>query len=145
MVGDDREAEEHAAEWMRYLGYTDATCTPPGAGGGVDVVSARAAAAQKKGVFFSLAGYTEQARAFADSVGVALFPLDPRRLAAAHQRCGAPNGRGCRGADVAHAVRSPCPAGVRRDLIFRPLTLGCPASAPSGARTASGRITLSDA
>jgi predicted Mrr-cat superfamily restriction endonuclease len=100
MVRDDREAEELAAEWMRYLGYTDARCTPPGADGGVDVVSARAvaqvkfearptgrpatqrlygcaAAAQKSGVFFSLAGYTEHARAFADSVGVALFRWAP--------------------------------------------------------------------
>jgi hypothetical protein len=100
MVRDYREAEEFAAEWMWYLGYPDARCTPPGADGGIDVVAARAvaqvkfearptggpaiqqlngvaAAEQKHGVFFSLAGYTDQARAFANRAGVALFRWNP--------------------------------------------------------------------
>ncbi|MEV7431824.1 restriction endonuclease [Nocardioides sp. NPDC092400] len=100
MVRDAAEAEALAAEWVRWLGWIDAAMTPPGADGGVDV-SGRAddgVVAQvkfeavktgrpvlqalygaghglgaKHWVFFSSAGYTTQAVAWADQVGMLLF------------------------------------------------------------------------
>lgn len=99
LIREARDAELIAAEWMRYLGFTDAVATPVGADGGVDVVSARAvaqvklegkptgrptvqqlhgvAALEKKtGVFFSAAGYTPQARTWAQTSGTLLFRFD---------------------------------------------------------------------
>jgi hypothetical protein len=91
------DAEEVAAEWMRYWGFADARCTPIGTDGGLDVVSASAvaqvkmhakpigrplvqnlfgAARGKKAVFFALAGYTLEAKAWAEDVDMALFRFD---------------------------------------------------------------------
>ncbi|TGN66912.1 restriction endonuclease [Nocardioides eburneiflavus] len=88
------DAEQYASEYMRYLGFPDAIPTPPGADGGVDVVSAEAIAQVKmegiatgrpvvqaiagvaslegkKALVFSLAGYTAQALEWADLAGIA--------------------------------------------------------------------------
>jgi hypothetical protein len=91
------DAEEAAADWMRYWGFADAVCTPNGADGGLDVVSASAvaqvklhakpigrpavqnlfgAARGKQTVFFAFEGYTPEAKAWADSVEMALFRFD---------------------------------------------------------------------
>lgn len=90
------EAEELAARWMRWAGFRDAIATPRGADRGIDVGSAAALAQvkyhlrpigrpalqqlhgvaaleKKRSFFFSHAGYTPQAREFADAVGIALF------------------------------------------------------------------------
>lgn len=100
MVRDAAEAEALAADWVRWLGWTDASITQPGADGGVDVLGRAegGVAAQvkfeavktgrpvlqalygaghglgvKHWVFFSSAGYTTQAVAWADHVGMLLF------------------------------------------------------------------------
>lgn len=95
------EAEELAAEWVRWMGFPGASVTPPGADGGIDVIGPGASgviAAQVKfeavaagrpklqelygaglaagastTAFFSSAGFTAQARTWADQVGMALF------------------------------------------------------------------------
>lgn len=95
------EAEELCAEWVRWMGFPGALVTPAGTDGGIDVVGPGATgviAAQVKfeavpagrpklqelygaGVaagatvtaFFSSAGFTAQARGWADPVGMALF------------------------------------------------------------------------
>lgn len=89
-----RDAENYAAEYMRHLGFADATPTPAGSDGGIDVVASDAVAQVKmegvatgrpvvQGLFgvatiegksslmFSLAGYTAQALEWADRAGVA--------------------------------------------------------------------------
>lgn len=89
-------AEEYAAEVMRALGFYDASTTPPGCDGGIDVVSADAVAQVKmeglptgrpvlqalfgaasvdgkRAVFFSLAGYTTQALEWAERAAIACF------------------------------------------------------------------------
>ncbi|MER6157093.1 restriction endonuclease [Streptomyces sp. NPDC001868] len=99
LIREARDAELIAAEWMRYLGFADAVATPVGADGGIDVVSARAVAQVKlegkatgrptvqqlhgvaahegkTGVFFSAAGYTPQARTWAQTSGTLLFRFD---------------------------------------------------------------------
>ncbi|MFJ8197133.1 restriction endonuclease [Streptomyces sp. NPDC096152] len=99
LIREARDAELIAVEWMRYLGFDDAAATPVGADGGIDVVSARAVAQVKMegkptgrpivqqlhgvavhegktGVFFSLAGYTPQARTWAQTSGTLLFRFD---------------------------------------------------------------------
>ncbi|MGW0708412.1 restriction endonuclease [Streptomyces sp. NPDC002643] len=99
LIREARDAELIAAEWMRYLGFADATATPVGADGGIDVVSEEAVAQVKlegkatgrptvqqlhgvavnegkTGVFFSAAGYTPQARTWAETSGTALFRFD---------------------------------------------------------------------
>jgi hypothetical protein len=94
-----QEAERHAADWMRYLGYADAAVTPAGPDGGLDVVADRAIAQVKaeghltgsqvirqlagltvggshRGkdiLFFSTFGYSRDALATAEEIGVALF------------------------------------------------------------------------
>jgi hypothetical protein len=98
-IREARDAELIAAEWMRYLGFTDAVATPVGADGGLDVVSGRAVAQVKlegkptgrptvqqlhgvaayegkTGIFFSAAGYTPQARTWAQTSGTLLFRFD---------------------------------------------------------------------
>ena len=93
------DAEHYAAEYMRYLGFDDATSTPPGSDGGVDVVSSRAlgqvkmegvatgrpvvqaifgiaSLERKQAVVFSLAGYTAQALEWAEKAGVACFEFN---------------------------------------------------------------------
>ncbi|MDX2934453.1 restriction endonuclease [Streptomyces ipomoeae] len=99
LIREARDAELIAAEWMRYLGFTDAVVTPVGADGGIDVVGADAVAQVKlegkatgrptvqqlhgvavhegkTGVFFSAAGYTPQARTWAQTSGTVLFRFD---------------------------------------------------------------------
>ncbi|MCA4995111.1 restriction endonuclease [Tsukamurella tyrosinosolvens] len=94
------EAELNAAEVMRSWGYEDAVATTGGADGGIDVRSSRALAQVKwKGgvtgrpdvqnlygargngtqrlFFFSASGYSDQAVAYADDVGIGLFTYDP--------------------------------------------------------------------
>jgi hypothetical protein len=104
-------AEAYAAEVMRALGFSDARATGPGADGGIDVVSSRAVAQvkmeailtgrpvlqgikgvaaveKKRAIVFSLAGFTQQAVAWADRADVACFEfafdgsIDPRSIAA---------------------------------------------------------------
>jgi hypothetical protein len=92
---ESADFELAAADWMRFLGFTDATVTPRGVDGGVDVLSELAIGQVKahmnpigapeiqqlRGVvhdgrlpiFFSLAGYTRQALDFAEASKVALF------------------------------------------------------------------------
>ncbi|MFC9767620.1 restriction endonuclease [Rhodococcus jostii] len=102
-------AERNAAARMRELGYADARVTGRGADGGVDVVSDRAVAQVKQEsyqtgrpalqrlygargedrsrdlLFFSAAGYSRQAVAYAGTVGIALFTYDVLgRIAAAN-------------------------------------------------------------
>ena len=90
------DAESYAAEYMRFLGFADARTTPPGTDGGIDVVSGDAVAQVKmeglptgrpviqallgvasvegkRALVFSLAGYTAQAREWADRARVACF------------------------------------------------------------------------
>ncbi|WP_216587458.1 restriction endonuclease [Streptomyces brasiliscabiei] len=122
LIREARDAELIAAEWMRYLGFTDAVATPVGADGGVDVVSARAVAQvklegkpmgrptvqqlhgvaaqeRKTGVFFSAAGYTPQARTWAQTSGTLLFRFDRQGAveavnAVAHEVLAKADGRG---------------------------------------------------
>jgi hypothetical protein len=99
-VGRPDTAEELAAVYLRWAGFLDATRTPTGADAGLDVVS-RAALAQVKFkvgttgrpdlqrlfgaaahapdrqlCFFSLAQYSDGAKAYAMQHGVALFGYD---------------------------------------------------------------------
>lgn len=93
-------AETIAAARMREFGYSDARVTGRGADGGMDVMSDRAVAQVKQEsyqtgrpalqrlygargedrwrdlLFFSAAGYSRQAVAYADTVGIALFTYD---------------------------------------------------------------------
>lgn len=91
------DAEVAAAEFMRTIGFADAKRTPSGADGGIDVIAAGAVAQVKthmkpigrpdlqrlcgvaKGrtmLFFSLEGYTPEARKWGDLEGMALFRFD---------------------------------------------------------------------
>ncbi|MDT0213927.1 restriction endonuclease [Rothia sp. ARF10] len=113
LIRTARDAELIAAEWMTYLGFTQVIVTPVGADGGIDVSSAEAVAQVKAeskptgrpnmqqhhgvavangktAIFFSLAGFTPQARTYAEQNGLVLFgfnlqgepePINP----AAHQ------------------------------------------------------------
>lgn len=88
-----QDAELFAEQWMQQNGYPDAHRTPPGADGGVDVVSRdavcqvkhHAKAVQlseiqrlagiashegKQAIFFSLNGYTAKAKAWGQQAGV---------------------------------------------------------------------------
>ncbi|MFG2358671.1 restriction endonuclease [Streptomyces sp. NPDC048521] len=99
LIRTAREAELIAVDWMRYLGFTDAVATPVGADEGIDVISERglaqvkmegspttrptvqqlhgvATAKEKEALFFSLAGYTPPAAAWASQHGIALFQYD---------------------------------------------------------------------
>ncbi|MEU1465289.1 restriction endonuclease [Streptomyces sp. NPDC005727] len=99
LIRDARDAELAAVDWMRYLGFTDAAATPVGADGGTDVIAERAVAQVKKegsrttrptvqqlhgvatakqraALFFSMAGYTPPAIAWATQQDVALFQYD---------------------------------------------------------------------
>lgn len=93
------DAEEAAAVWMRHWGIADARATPPGADGGIDVVSSTAvaqvkahvkpvgrpdlqrlqgiaASSERRALFFALAGYTPQALTWGNTVEMALFRFD---------------------------------------------------------------------
>ncbi|TKV28562.1 restriction endonuclease [Arthrobacter sp. NamB2] len=93
-----QDAEENAAEWMRYMGHPDARVTNGGADGGIDVASQRAVAQVKREavaagspliqrfygaaaargdfqykLFFSGSGYSKAAYESAGRLGIALF------------------------------------------------------------------------
>lgn len=93
------EAERRARDWMVWLGFHDAALTSAGGDFGLDVIASRAVAQVKyqessatrpqlqalvgeashrgvRALFFSVAGYTTDARVWADTRGVALFHLD---------------------------------------------------------------------
>ncbi len=101
LISRAAEAEELAAEWIRWMGFPGAAVTPAGTDGGIDVIGPGAngvIAAQVKfeavpagrpklqelygaglaagatvTAFFSSAGFSAQAQAWADQVGMALF------------------------------------------------------------------------
>ncbi|MFI1787884.1 restriction endonuclease [Streptomyces olivaceoviridis] len=99
LIRTARESELVAVDWMRYLGFTDAVATPVGADEGIDVISERglaqvkmegspttrptvqqlhgvATAKEKEALFFSMAGYTPPAIAWASKHGISLFRYD---------------------------------------------------------------------
>lgn len=99
LIRTPREAEEVACEWLRFFGFTDAETTTNGRDGGVDVDSENAVVQVKfKGVptgspevhqlygvaslqrkipfFFSLGGFTAEAKDFSEQAGIALFSFD---------------------------------------------------------------------
>ncbi|MFK0059731.1 restriction endonuclease [Streptomyces werraensis] len=99
LIRDARDAELAAVDWMHYLGFTDAAATPVGADEGIDVLAEHAVAQVKKegsrttrptvqqlhgvatakqraALFFSMAGYTPPAIAWASQQGIALFKYD---------------------------------------------------------------------
>ncbi|MEW2515650.1 restriction endonuclease [Streptomyces sp. NPDC046870] len=99
LIRTARESELVAVDWMRYLGFTDAVATPVGADEGIDVISERglaqvkmegspttrptvqqlhgvATAKEREALFFSMAGYTPPAVAWASKHGIALFQYD---------------------------------------------------------------------
>ncbi|MBB2988442.1 restriction endonuclease [Terracoccus luteus] len=99
LIRTARDGEEIAAEWVRWFGFRDADTTPVGADEGIDVVGAAvvaqvkmeavptgrpavqqlfgvAAATKRQGLFFSLAGYTPPALAWATAHDIALFRFD---------------------------------------------------------------------
>lgn len=114
-----RTAEDNAADWMRFWGYTDARCTSGGPDGGVDIRSSHALAQVKmeatqvgspelqrlvgaRGrdhhlglLFFTGAGYSRKAVEYADTMDIALFSyrldgtVDPVNAAAHHIVAGA--------------------------------------------------------
>ena len=99
LIRSPEDAELLASEWMRWMGFFDATCTRSGADGGLDVVSTAAVgqvkahmipvgrpelqqlygvatSEHKTPLFFSLMSYTAQALEWADKVGMPLFRFD---------------------------------------------------------------------
>jgi len=99
LIRAPKDAEDVAAEWKRYMGFIDATSTPVGPDCGLDVISTEAVAQvkmegvptsrpilqalhgvaqaeDKRGLFFSLNGYTKEAQVWGDSVGMPLFQFD---------------------------------------------------------------------
>lgn len=99
LIRRPEDAEAAAAAWMRANGWPDAKTTGAGADGGLDVVASGAVAqvkaemkpsgrpvvqalygiaahARATPLFFSLAGYTPEAVAWADDAGVALLSFD---------------------------------------------------------------------
>lgn len=97
-----QDAEMVACEWMRKNGYRDAALTPPGADGGVDVVSKKAIgqvkhhlkpvglmemqrlygiaqSTGKKALFFSFMGYTPKAKEWARAHGIEMYQFPPVR------------------------------------------------------------------
>lgn len=99
LIRSYKDAEIAAADWLKAIGLANVRVTPPGADGGVDVVSDQAVAQvkaemvpigrpvvqqvagiasvdQKHGAVFSLAGFTQEAATWADVAGVSLFRFD---------------------------------------------------------------------
>lgn len=99
LIRTAQDGEQVAADWLAYLDGAPASPTPMGADSGIDAYTERsvarvkmeavptgrpavqmlyglAAAVQKEAVFFSLAGYTAPAVAWADDVGLPLFRFD---------------------------------------------------------------------
>jgi hypothetical protein len=120
------DAEEAAAEYMRGIGFHDARRTPTGPDGGIDVLASEAVAQVKthmrptgrpdlqrlhgaangrRTTFFSLAGYTEQAVAWAELVDMALFRFDLQ---------GTPSAGNCSGTGAVRAMTRPVASTARR-------------------------------
>jgi hypothetical protein len=99
LIRTPRDAEESAAEWMIYFGFSDARVTPVGPDAGIDVISSEAVVqvkmegaptsrpavqqlygvASSKGLqpfFFSLAGFTRDAISWGTEQKIALFTFD---------------------------------------------------------------------
>ncbi|MGY2005303.1 restriction endonuclease [Blastococcus sp. SYSU DS1024] len=99
LIRSPRDAELSAAAWMSHFGYSNVTVTPVGPDEGIDVISDEALcqvkaetaptglpvvqrhfgvcqAHRKDSIFFSLAGYTPKAAAWADIQEMALFRFD---------------------------------------------------------------------
>lgn len=97
LIRSAKDAEMVAAEWMVWMGMTDARCTPTGPDGGLDVVSSHGVAQVKlhgrpigrpelqklhgaslglRTLFFAAEGYTHEALAWAGAVDMALFRFD---------------------------------------------------------------------
>jgi hypothetical protein len=99
LIRTPRDAEESAAEWMIYFGFSDARVTPVGPDAGIDVISSEAVAqvkmegvptsrpavqqlygvASSKGLqpfFFSLAGFTRDAISWGTEQEIAMFTFD---------------------------------------------------------------------
>jgi hypothetical protein len=99
LIRHPKDAETAAAQWMRYWGWIDARVTREGADEGIDVMSKDAiaqvkaymtpvgrpdiqnlfgvaSAERKTALFFALTGYTNEATAWANRAGVALFRFD---------------------------------------------------------------------
>jgi len=97
-IGTWQQAEAAACAWLRDMGFRDAKVTPTGKDAGVDVIARKVVAqvkweaapvgrpklqqlhgaatqARKKGAFFSRAGYTADARSWAETAGIAAFVL----------------------------------------------------------------------
>ena len=94
-VGTWQAAESHAVEHLKGLGFLDAHLTQPGADGGLDALSSKAAAQVKHlsapvgrpdlqklvgaaqgrpvRVFYSSSGYSAAATTYANATGIALF------------------------------------------------------------------------
>jgi hypothetical protein len=140
-----RAAEDNAAAWMRFWGYSDAAVTPGGPDAGIDV-RARAALAQVKWeaaqtgtpalqrlvgarrtdhhmalLFFSGAGYSAPAVAYANDLDIALFkyaldggmtPVNPpaRRLVAKRHTQDAAAGNPAGASQGRAQVTSPAPS-----------------------------------
>lgn len=101
LVRSAREAEEVCADWIKWMGFSDAAPTPIGTDGGIDVTghgpsgkvcaqvkfeAVKAGRPKVQGLygagvamgadvcaFFSSAGYTVQAKEWANQVDIALF------------------------------------------------------------------------
>jgi hypothetical protein len=99
LIRNAKDAEQVAAEWMKFFGFLDAKCTPPGKDGGIDVesklsiaqvkmeavstsrptVQALAGIASfsgKTAFFFSSAGFTREALEWGTDAGVVMFTFD---------------------------------------------------------------------
>ncbi|GAA0955936.1 restriction endonuclease [Actinocorallia libanotica] len=99
-VDDWKTAEHNAAAWMRHWGFTDATVTPAGADGGIDIRSRKAlgqvkfqgaavgraelqrlVGARMRGeqqlFFFTGSAYSAPALAYGEAMDIALFQYDP--------------------------------------------------------------------
>lgn len=99
LIRNPEDAEVVAAEWMVYMGFIDSAVTQKGQDGGIDVISTDAVAQVKmegistsrpvlqalhgaamgvgrRGIFFSLSGYTKEAIEWGSSVDMALFQFD---------------------------------------------------------------------
>jgi hypothetical protein len=99
LIRTSRDAEQAACRWMQSVGFHDARLTPLGRDGGVDIVATGAIAQVKaeakpvgapvvqqtagiaavrktQGFVFALAGYTNDAKMFANRAAIALYTFD---------------------------------------------------------------------
>ena len=148
LIRSPQDAEEAAAVWLRWFGFTDAMVTRSGADGGVDV-RGRSMVAQVKAhmvpvsrpdlqklygvaqaenavpIFFSLMSYTRDAQEWGNEVRMALFRFD---------HAGVPEAvNGYATALVQRAQAEAVPAGAAQPTALNPsvwgLTIGCDDSA----------------